>query len=98
MESARGKSVSEGEEDHAEAFTAGESYEVAGFSFSRVSQETRQTLAVSLFVVVGAWGLGVVVALSCFCFLFCKCFGIPNSPRILDLDDRQGLIASSAMQ
>ena len=27
-------------EDHAEAFTAGEGYEVAGFSFSRVSQET----------------------------------------------------------
>ena len=40
MESARGKSVSKGEEDRAEAFTAGESYEVAGFSFSRVSQET----------------------------------------------------------
>ena len=32
---------SKGEEDHAEAFTAGEGYEVAGFSFSRVSQETR---------------------------------------------------------
>ena len=41
MESARGKFVSKGEEDHAEAFTAGEGYEVAGFSFSRVSQETR---------------------------------------------------------
>ena len=40
MESARGKFVSKGEEDHAEAFTAGEGYEVAGFSFSRVSQET----------------------------------------------------------
>ena len=40
----------------------------------------------------------VLCALSCFCFLFCKCFGIPNSPRSLDLDDRQGLIASSAMQ
>ena len=38
------------------------------------------------------------VALLCFCFLFCKCLGIPNSPRSLDLDDRQGLIASSAMQ
>ena len=25
-------------------------------------------------------------------------FGIPNSPRSLDLDDRQGFIASSAMQ
>ena len=44
------------------------------------------------------FGFGVFVALSCFCFLFCKCFGIPNSPRSLDLDDRQGLIASSAMQ
>ena len=31
-------------------------------------------------------------------FLFCKCLGIPNSPRSLDLDDRQGLIARSAMQ
>ena len=27
-----------------------------------------------------------------------KVFGIPNSPRSLDLDDRQGFIASSAMQ
>ena len=27
-----------------------------------------------------------------------KMFGIPNSPRSLDLDDRQGFIASSAMQ
>ena len=41
MESAGGKSVSEGEEDHAEAFTAGEGHEVAGFSVTRVSQETR---------------------------------------------------------
>ena len=41
MESGGGKSVSEGEEDHAEAFTAGEGHEVAGFSFTRVSQETR---------------------------------------------------------
>ena len=48
-----------------------------------------------LCCVLGVWGF---VALSCFCFLFCKCFRIPNSPRSLDLDDRQGLIASSAMQ
>ena len=40
MESTGGKAVSKGEEDHAEAFTAGKGYEVAGFSFSRVSQET----------------------------------------------------------
>ena len=44
------------------------------------------------------FGFGGVVALWCFWFLFCKCFGIPNSPRSLDLDDRQGVIASSAMQ
>ena len=39
-----------------------------------------------------------VFALLCFWFLLCKCLGIPNSPRSLDLDDRQGLIARSAMQ
>ena len=40
----------------------------------------------------------VVVWFCCllwFWFLFCKCLGIPNSPRSLDLDDRQGLIARS---
>ena len=50
------------------------------------------------FFFVLCFGFGVFVALSCFCFLFCKCFGIPNSRRSLDLDDLQGLIASSAMQ
>ena len=40
----------------------------------------------------------LVALFLCFWFLFCKCFGIPNSPRSLDLDDRQGLIARSAMQ
>ena len=44
------------------------------------------------------WFLFGFVALVCFCFLFCECLGIPNSPRSLDLDDRQGLIARSAMQ
>ena len=57
------------------------------------------TLAVGLL----CWCFGFLVwvflfALSCFCFLFCKCHGISNPPRVLDLDDRQGLIASSAMQ
>ena len=33
-----------------------------------------------------------------FLFPVLQVFGIPNSPRSLDLDDRQGLIASSAMQ
>ena len=52
--------------------------------------------------------------LPVFCFVLCfgfggvcfvvflvpvlQVFGIPNSPRSLDLDDRQGFIASSAMQ
>ena len=40
----------------------------------------------------------LVALFLCFWFLFCKCLGIPNSPRSLDLDDRQGLIARSAMQ
>ena len=36
------------------------------------------------------------VALVCFCFLFCECLGIPNSPRSLDLDDRQlGILSFS---
>ena len=46
------------------------------------------------FCFVLCFGFGVFVALLCFCFLFCKCFGM----RSLDLDDPQGLIASSAMQ
>ena len=50
------------------------------------------------FCFVLCFGFGVFVALLCFCFLFCKCFGILNSQRSLDLDDRQGLISSSAMQ
>ena len=33
-----------------------------------------------------------------FLFPVLQVFGIPNSPRSLDLDDRQGFIASSAMQ
>ena len=51
-----------------------------------------------LFVLCCVLGLGVLLLCCVFGFLFCKCFGIPNSPRSLDLDDRQGLIASSAMQ
>ena len=51
-----------------------------------------------LFVLCCVLGLGGLLLCGVFGFLFCKCFGIPNSPRSLDLDDRQGLIASSAMQ
>ena len=59
------------------------------------------TLAVSLFVFVGVWGGSVWVllfVLSCFVFLFASVMEFLNPPRVLDLDDRQGLIASSAMQ
>ena len=59
---------------------------------------TFQTLAVFFLFCVVFWVWGVCCFVVFFCFLFCKCFGIPNSPRSLDLDDRQGLIASSAMQ
>ena len=51
-----------------------------------------------LFGLCCVLGLGGLLLCCVFGFLFCKCFGIPNSPRSLDLDDRQGLIASSAMQ
>ena len=42
----------------------------------------------------------VVAFVLCFVgFLFCKCHRVfSNPPRVLDLDDRQGFIASSAMQ
>ena len=59
------------------------------------------TLAVFLFVFVGVWGCLVSVllfVLSCFVFLFASVMEFLNPPRVLDLDDRQGLIASSAMQ
>ena len=39
-----------------------------------------KTLAVSLFVFVGVWGLGVVVALLCFCFRNPE-FSAHNRPR-----------------
>ena len=58
------------------------------------------TLAVFLFVllVFGLFGLGFVVCFVVFCFLFASVMEFLNPPRVLDLDDRQGLIASSAMQ
>ena len=50
---------------------------------------------------VGVWGCLVWVllfVLSCFVFLFASVMEFLNPSRVLDLDDRQGLIASSAMQ
>ena len=41
---------------------------------------------------------GGVCCFVVFLFPVLQVFGIPNSPRSLDLDDRQGFIASSAMQ
>ena len=60
---------------------------------SRFTFQHLPTFVFCLFCVV-VW----FCCLLCFWFLFCKCLGIPNSPRSLDLDDRQGLIARSAMQ
>ena len=48
--------------------------------------------------VVLCFGFGGVCCFVVFLFPVLQVFGIPNSPRSLDLDDRQGFIASSAMQ
>ena len=54
------------------------------------------TLAAGCFVLV--WLLLLLLCVFV-CFLFCKCHGIfSNPPRVLDLDDRQGFTARSAMQ
>ena len=50
------------------------------------------------FCVVLCFGFGGVCCFVVFLFPVLQVFGIPNSPRSLDLDDRQGFIASSAMQ
>ena len=50
------------------------------------------------FCFVLCFGLGGVCCFVVFLFPVLQVFGIPNSPRSLDLDDRQGFIASSAMQ
>ena len=49
------------------------------------------------------WCLGCLVwvflfVLSCFVSFLQVSWNFSNPPRVLDLDDRQGLIASSAMQ
>ena len=60
------------------------------------SRFTFQTLAGFCFVL--CFGFGGVCCFVVFLFPVLQVFGIPNSPRSLDLDDRQGFIASSAMQ
>ena len=51
-----------------------------------------------VFCFVLCFGFGGVCCFVVFLFPVLQVFGIPNSPRSLDLDDRQGFIASSAMQ
>ena len=61
------------------------------------SRLTFQTLAVSLFFGVGVLGFGWLLL----CCVFVSCFASVWNPEFsahLDLDDGQGLIASSAMQ
>ena len=50
------------------------------------------------FCVVLCFGFGGVCCFVVFLFPVLQVFGIPNSPRSLDLHDLQGFIASSAMQ
>ena len=48
---------------------------------------------------VGVWvWFGFCCCFVVFCFPFASVMEFLNPPRVLDLDDRQGLIASSAMQ
>ena len=54
-------------------------------------------LPVFCFVLCCVLGLGVCCFVV-FLFPVLQVIGIPNSPRSFDLDDRQGFIASSAMQ
>ena len=65
------------------------------FTLFRHLSHHPMTLAVFLF---GLFCLGFVVCFVVFCFLFASVMEFLNPPRVLDLDDRQGLIASSAMQ
>ena len=48
---------------------------------------------------LGLFGCGVVVCFVVFLFPVLQVsWNLSNPPRVLDLDDRQGLIASSALQ
>ena len=57
-------------------------------------------ITLAVFFVCFCWCLVWVLlfVLSCFVFLFASVMEFLNPPRVFDLDDRQGLIASSAMQ
>ena len=63
--------------------------------FTLFSPRVSHSKHLPVFVLCCVLGLGVFVV---FLFPVLQVFGIPNSPRSLDLDDRQGFIARSAMQ
>ena len=68
-------------------------------SFSPPVSPSNDTCRVSLVLVFGLFGLGFLVCFVVFLFLVLQVsWNFSNPPRVLDLDDRQGLIASSAMQ
>ena len=66
--------------------------------FTLFSPRVSHSKHLPVFCFVLCFGLGGVCCFVVFLFPVLQVFGIPNSPRSLDLDDRQGFIASSAMQ
>ena len=66
--------------------------------FTLFSPRVSHSKHLPVFCFVLCFGFGGVCCFVVFLFPVLQVFGIPNSPRSLDLDDRQGFIASSAMQ
>ena len=66
--------------------------------FTLFSPRVSHSKHLPVFFFVLCFGFGGVCCFVVFLFPVLQVFGIPNSPRSLDLHDRQGFIASSAMQ
>ena len=66
--------------------------------FTLFSPRVSHSKHLPVFCFVLCFGFGGVCCFVVSLFPVWQVFGIPNSPRSLDLDDRQGFIASSAMQ
>ena len=66
--------------------------------FTLFSPRVSHSKHLPVFCFVLCFGFGGVCCFVVFLFPVLQVFGIPNSPRSLDLDDRQGFIASSAKQ
>ena len=66
--------------------------------FTLFSPRVSHSKHLPVFCFVLCFGFGGVCCFVVFLFPVLQVFGTPNSPRSLDLDDRQGFIASSAMQ